>query len=71
MMPHYRSKLTALKAQRIAAGLSIGDCAKKAGVSDRTIVSVESNGATTTSREADLIATALGVSLATLGQVEI
>ena len=70
-MPHYRSKLTNLKAQRVAAGLSIGDLAKKAGVSDWAIVNTESNGGTLTSAEANLIATALGVSLATLGQVEI
>lgn len=70
-MPHYRSKLTALKAQRIAAGLSVGDLAKKAGVSDWDIVNTESNGGTLETRVATLIATALGVSLATLGQTEI
>ena len=70
-MPHYISKLTALKTQRVAAGLSIGDLAKKAGVSDWAIMNTESNGGTLRTTEAQLIATALGVSLSTLGQVEI
>jgi DNA-binding XRE family transcriptional regulator len=68
---HQRSKLTSLKAQRIAAGLSISDLAKKAGLSDWAIVNAESNGAAVTSMDAAKVAAALGVSLATLGQVEL
>ena len=65
------SKLTALKAQRIAAGMSIGDLAKKAGLSDLVVKNVESNGANIQNHDAAKLAAALGVSLSTLGQVEL
>jgi transcriptional regulator with XRE-family HTH domain len=70
MMPTGRSHLTNLKTQRIAAGMSIGDLAKKAGLSDLAIVNTESNGGALNNHDAAKIAAALGVSLATLGQVE-
>ena len=49
----------------------MNDLAKKAGVNSFTVVNVEENGATLRHHEAQLIANALGVSLATLGQVEL
>jgi ribosome-binding protein aMBF1 (putative translation factor) len=65
------SKLTNLKAQRVAAGFSIGDLAKKAGLSDWDVVNTESNGGTLRNHDAAKLATALAVSLSTLGQVEL
>jgi DNA-binding XRE family transcriptional regulator len=62
-------KLTNMKAQRLAAGYSIGDLAKRAGVSDRAIIVAENGGAIHVN-ESDRIATALAVSLATLGKVD-
>jgi len=62
------SKLTALKAQRLAVGFSIGDLAKVAGLSDWAVTNTEAGGMLR-SNEADRLAAALGVSLATLGQV--
>jgi DNA-binding XRE family transcriptional regulator len=62
------SKLTQLKAQR--GTMSIGDLAKKAGLSDWTIRQVEAGG-NIQNHDAAKLAAALGVSLATLGQVEL
>jgi len=59
-----------MKAQRLAAGLSIGDCAKKANVSDTLIKQLEDGGNCET-HEAQRIADALGISLATLGQAAV
>src|SRR5204863_3906660 len=42
---HMAHKLTTLKARRLAGGFTIGDLAKKAGVSDWAITSAESGGA--------------------------
>src|SRR5438046_793382 len=58
-MPHYRSKATTLKTRRIAGGFSIGDLAKRAGVSDFLIVNLESNGGTAQATELQLVANAL------------
>jgi transcriptional regulator with XRE-family HTH domain len=60
-------KLDSLQAQRISAGHSITTLAKKANVNDGTIRSIE-NGGTVEARDAQRIADALGVSLATLGK---
>lgn len=68
---HQRTKLTSLKAQRLVAGLSISALARQAGLSDLVIVAAESNGAALANHDAARIAAGLGVSLATLGQVEI
>jgi hypothetical protein len=59
-MPHYRSKLTSLRTRRLAGGFSIGDLAKAANLTDRTIVNVESNGATLNNDDAEKLAQALG-----------
>jgi transcriptional regulator with XRE-family HTH domain len=60
-------KLTAMRAQRLAAGFTISDLAKRAGVGDRAIVIAEDGGAIHVN-ESQRIADALGVSLATLGK---
>lgn len=60
-------KLDSLKAQRLAAGMGITALAKKADVSDLT-VTVAENGGNIEPWEAQRIANALSVSLATLGQ---
>ena len=62
-------KLSALQAQRIAAGLGVGDLAKKANVSDWLIRQIEC-GANCEHYESERIANALGVSLATLGKTD-
>lgn len=61
------SRLDSLAAQRTAAGLSITQLARKANVSDWTIRKLEA-GSNCEPHEAQRIADALGVSLATLGQ---
>lgn len=60
-------KLDSLKAQRESAGHSITSLAKKANVSDWTIVNLEAGG-NIDNHIAQRIADALGVSLATLGK---
>jgi hypothetical protein len=60
-------KLDSLKAQRVAAGLTITGLAKKAAVSDRIVITAE-NGGNIEPWEADRIAEALAVSLVTLGR---
>lgn len=59
--------LDSLRAQRLAAGLSVGDLAKKANVSDWLIKMVEEGGNCDV-YESQRVADALGVSLATLGK---
>ena len=59
--------LDQMKAQRIAAGYSIGDLAKRAGVGDRAIIMAE-NGGWISVDESLRLANALGVSLVTLGK---
>jgi predicted transcriptional regulator len=63
-------RLDSLQAQRVAAGHSITGLAKKANVSDWTIVTIE-NGGTVNVDASQRIADALGVSLVTLGKKEI
>lgn len=59
--------LANMRAQRLAAGLSIGDVAKKSNTSDLLVKGLE-DGGNCDPHEAQRIADALGVSLATLGQ---
>lgn len=59
--------LTSLKTQRLAAGMSIADLAKKSNTSDRLIYSLE-DGGNCEVYESQRIADALAVSLATLGK---
>lgn len=61
------SKLDSLKAQRESAGHTITTLARKANVSDLTIRVLEAGG-NVNPTEAQRLADALGVSLATLGQ---
>lgn len=67
-MASKRSKLNSLTTQRQSAGLSIEALARKSVTSDAIIGRLESGGECT-NREAQQIADALGVSLATLGQM--
>jgi transcriptional regulator with XRE-family HTH domain len=60
-------KLDSMRAQREAAGLTITGLAKKANVSDLTIITLE-NGGNVDVNVAERIANAMGVTLATLGQ---
>lgn len=60
-------KLGSLQAQRVSAGQTITSLAKKANVSDLTIIKLE-NGDNIEEYIAQRIADALGVSLATLGR---
>lgn len=60
-------KFDSLQAQRIAAGHTITTLAKKANVSDFTIVRLE-NGDDIEPHVGQRLADALGVSLATLGK---
>jgi transcriptional regulator with XRE-family HTH domain len=70
-------RLTTLKGQRTAAGLTITELARKANVSDRLIFDLERlhpsiDGLTSggcSEHEAQRIADALGVSTATIGRV--
>jgi transcriptional regulator with XRE-family HTH domain len=70
-------RLTTLKAQRTAAGLTINELARKANVSERTIVELErlhpsvdgTTAGTCPEHIAQRIADALGVSTATIGRV--
>lgn len=59
--------LTALRAQRIAAGLSITELARKSNTSDWLVRQLEDGGNCET-HESQRIADALAVSLATLGK---
>jgi DNA-binding XRE family transcriptional regulator len=61
------SKLDSLQSQRLSAGHTVTTLAKKANVSDRTVIMLE-NGGNIETHIAQRIADALGVSLATLGQ---
>jgi ribosome-binding protein aMBF1 (putative translation factor) len=60
-------RLDSLKSQRESAGHSVTTLAKKANVSDLAIRRLEAGG-NIENHEAQRIADALGVSLATLGQ---
>lgn len=60
-------KLTAMRAQRLAAGVTIPELAKKAGIREWTIGIAEAGGLIHVNDSAR-IATALAVSLATLGK---
>ena len=66
-MPSKGSRLDSLKAQRLAAGLGITELAKKANVHDYLVTQLESGG-NCDGHEAQRIADALGVSLATCGE---
>lgn len=59
--------LSSMRAQRIAAGYSVSDLAKKANVSDLLMKGLE-DGGNCEVYESQRIADALGVSLATLGK---
>lgn len=59
--------LNSLRAQRVVAGYSVSDLAKKANVSDITVKGIE-DGGNCEVYESQRIADALGVSLATLGK---
>ena len=59
--------LTNMRAQRLAAGLSISDLAKKSNTSDWLIKMLEEGG-NCEGHESQKIADALNVSLATLGK---
>lgn len=61
------SRLDSLRSQRVSAGLSLGDLAKKANVSDQTVRCLE-DGGNCDVHDAQRIADAMGVSLATLGE---
>lgn len=61
------SRLDALKSQRVIAGLGVTELAKKANVSDQIVKCVE-DGGNCEAHEAQRIADALGVSLATLSE---
>lgn len=61
--------LVSLQTQRIAAGLSITELARKANVSEWLIRQLEVGG-TCTGDEAQRLADALAVSLATLGPAD-
>ena len=63
-------KLTSLKAERLSAGHTVTTLAKKANVSDLTIINLE-NGGNETAHVVQRIADALGVSLATLGVLDL
>lgn len=64
------SRLDSMKSQRESAGHSITGLAKRAAVSDRTVITLE-NGGSADAPETQRIADALGVSLATLGQAKL
>lgn len=61
------TKLDNLKAQRLSAGHTVSTLAKKANVSDWTVVNLEAGGNVETI-VAQRICDALGISLATAGQ---
>jgi DNA-binding XRE family transcriptional regulator len=61
-------RLDSMQSQRLSAGHTITTLARKANVSDRVIVNLE-NGGNCEVHEAQRIADALGVSLATLGKI--
>ena len=60
------SKLDSLKSQRVSAGLTVGDLAKKANVNVGTIMDLE-NGDSIETHIAQRVCDALSVSLATAG----
>lgn len=63
-------RLDSLKAQRIAAGLTVGQLAKKANVSDWLVKTLE-DGGNCEGHEGQRIADALSVSLSTLGKKDL
>ena len=63
-------RLDSLRAQRIAAGLSLGELAKKAKVSDQLLRGLE-DGGNCEPHESQRLADALSVSLATLGKKDL
>jgi hypothetical protein len=63
-------RLDSLRAQRLAAGLTVTGLALKSNTSDRIVIRLE-NGGNCESYEAQRIADALGVSLATLGKADL
>jgi len=69
-MPSKGHRLDAMQTQRVAAGLSIADLAKKANVSDYLIVELE-RGGNCEIYESQRLADALGVSLVTLGKKDL
>jgi len=69
-MPSKGHRLDSLQAQRLAAGLSVADMAKKANCSDWLIRQLEVGGNCEVA-ESQRIADALGVSLATLGKKDL
>lgn len=64
------SRLDSLRAQRLAAGMTITSLAKAANVSDAIVKRLE-DGGNCESYEAQRIADALGVSLATVGHAKL
>lgn len=63
-------RLDSLKAQRLAAGLTITGLASKANVSDQIVQTLE-NGGNCEVWESQRIADALGISLATAGKKDL
>jgi transcriptional regulator with XRE-family HTH domain len=71
------ARLDSLRAQRIAAGLSITELARKSNTSDQIIANLEASGSngqgkggTCTHEVADRICTALAISRVTAGFVD-
>lgn len=63
-------RLDNMKTERLSAGLSIGDMARKSNTSDWLIRQLEAGG-NCDGHESQRIADALGVSLATLGKKDL
>jgi ribosome-binding protein aMBF1 (putative translation factor) len=69
------ARLDSLKVQRVAAGLSVTDLARKSNTSDQVINTLENvgtngKGGTCTHEVADRICAALGISRVTAGFVD-
>lgn len=70
MSGSHGQRLDSLKTQRLSAGLSIADLAKKSNTSDRLILRLE-DGGNCEGAESQRIADALGVTLVTLGKKDL
>lgn len=69
-MPSKAHRLDSLQTQRVSAGLSVSDLARKANTSDWLIRQLEVGG-NCEAHESQRVADALGVSLATLGKKDL
>ena len=63
----YAVRLDSLRAQRVAAGISVSELARRSTTSDAVITTLE-NGGSCTEEVAVKLATALGISVATAGR---